>query len=54
MKLLTKSELNVFEEIIECPKCLVSENICNFHAERIKNILIKEVKIKIEELSAAK
>ena len=52
MKLLTNSDLDVFEEIIECPKCIVSKNICNFHVERIKNVLIKDAKIEIEKLTA--
>ena len=52
MKLLTNSDLDVFEEIIECSKCVVSTNICNFHAERMKNVLIKDAKIEIEKLTA--
>jgi hypothetical protein len=48
---LKKSELAVFEEIIECPRCLVSENICDYHAKVVRNILIKEAKVEIDKLS---
>ena len=52
LKLLTESELAVFEDIIECPRCLSGENICDSHAEAIKKVLIKTAKNDIEKLSA--
>ena len=51
LELLTESELSIFEEIIECPKCLTRENICNFHAAAIKNILTKNTERNIEKLN---
>ncbi|MCV0401960.1 MAG: hypothetical protein K5777_08320 [Nitrosopumilus sp.] len=50
----TKSELSLFEEIIECPRCLSSENVCSIHAEFVKSILIKEAKAEMEKLMATK
>ena len=44
LKLLTESDLTILEEIVECPRCLSSENICKSHAEVVKTILIKNNK----------
>jgi len=52
MELLTKSDLTILEEIVECPQCLSNENICKSHAEAVKTILMKNVKIEIEKLTA--
>ncbi len=51
LKLLTESDLTILEEIVECPQCLSSENICKSHAEAVKTILMKNVKIEIEKLT---
>ena len=51
LKLLTKSDLTMLEEIVECPQCLSGENICKSHAEAVKTILIKNAKIEIEKLT---
>ena len=52
MELLSKSELSVFEDIIECPRCLAAENVCDSHAEDIKKILINNAKKEIDTLTA--
>ncbi len=51
MELLTKSDLTILEEIVECPRCLSSENICKSHAEVVKTILIKNAKNGIDKLT---
>lgn len=50
LKLLTKSELAIFEDIIECPRCLTHENLCNSHAKDIKKIFMRNVKNEIDKL----
>ena len=49
-----KAELAIFEEIIECPKCLSSDNVCSTHADIVKNTLIKHAKHEIRKLSEEK
>ncbi len=51
LKLLTESDLRILEEIVECPRCLSSENICKSHAEVVKTILMKNVKNQIDKLT---
>ena len=51
LKLLTESDLTILEEIVECPRCLSSENICKSHAEAMKTILIKNTKNEIDKLT---
>ena len=51
LKLLTESDLTILEEIVECPRCLSSENICKSHAEVVKTILIKNTKNEIDKLT---
>ena len=51
LKLLTKSDLTILEEIVECPRCLSGENICKSHVEAVKTILMKNVKNEIDELT---
>ena len=50
-KLLTESDLTILEEIVECLRCLSSENICKSHAEAVKTILMKNVKNEIDRLT---
>ena len=47
---LTNEEYAVFEEIIECPRCLTKENLCDSHAQSIKEILLKDVKKEINRI----
>jgi len=49
LKLLTESDLTILEEIVECPRCLSSNNICKSHSEVVKTILIKNAKHEIDE-----
>ena len=49
MSVLTKLELKLFEDVIKCPRCLTSANICKYHAEKIRVILIEDIKIVIEQ-----
>jgi len=51
LKLLTKSDLTILEEIVECPRCLSSENICKSHAEVVKTILMKNAENDIDKLT---
>ena len=51
LKLLTESDLTILEEIVECPRCLSSENICKSHAETLKTILMKNIKNEIDKLT---
>ena len=51
LKLLTESDLTILEEIVECPRCLSSENICKSHVEAVKTILIKNTKNEIDKLT---
>jgi len=52
MELLSKSDLSVFEEITECPRCLTGEYLCDSHAKEIKKILMNNAKDEIEKLTA--
>jgi len=52
LKLFTNLELTIFDEIIQCPKCMISENICNIHLKEVKMILIKNAKKDIKKLAA--
>ncbi len=52
LELLSDSELIIFEEIIECPRCLSNDNICEVHAETVKNVLIKHAKNEIRKLNS--
>jgi len=45
-----KFGLTVFEEIIECPQCILSENVCATHAKDVKLILMQDVKNEIKKL----
>ena len=51
LKLFTESDLTILGEIVECPRCLSSENICKSHAEAMKTILIKNTKNEIDRLT---
>ena len=51
LKLLTESDLAILEEIVECPRCLSSENICKSHAEAVKTILMKNAKNELDKLT---
>ena len=47
---LSKNERAIFEEIIECPKCLRQENLCESHSNSIREILVKDTKKMIDKL----
>jgi len=51
LKLLIESDLTILEEIVECPRCLSSENICKSHAEVVKTILMKNAENEIDKLT---
>ncbi len=51
LKLLTESDLTILEEIVECPRCLSSDNICKSHSEAMKTILMKNAKHEIDKLT---
>jgi len=51
LKLLTESDLTILEEIVECPRCLSSENICKSHVEVVKTILMKNAENDIDKLT---
>ena len=51
LKLLTESDLAILEEIVECPRCLSSDNICKSHSEATKTILMKNAQHEINKLT---
>lgn len=47
-----EADLNIsLNEIIRCHKCLSNENLCWFHTETVKTILISDAQKWMEELS---
>jgi hypothetical protein len=48
----TKAEPDVLGDVVKCKKCLTGKYLCSFHAESIKEIVMKEAKSQIEKLSS--
>ena len=46
-----KPEFAIFLDVLKCQKCSTSENLCEFHAESVKDIMLKDTQTDIKKLT---